>query len=91
LPFSDSWVRVNPSLGEMGDKPFRFGRSFESIRQAADAMRMPPTIALPSDFSSSAPVFGPLVKRRISHNESIFIIQISHDGKNYTLANGVKP
>lgn len=53
-------VGVDPCLGEIDYKPFRFLSSLELIRQSANRMRTPLAVAFPGDFSSRTPAFGAL-------------------------------
>jgi hypothetical protein len=54
-------VPVYPRFGEMDDKPLRIFTGLESIRQAADAMRVSLAVAFPGDFSSWSPRLCALV------------------------------
>jgi hypothetical protein len=62
----------------MDYKPLCFLRSFESICQAADGMRVPLASLFPSDFRSRTPQLGALVYGRMRDNKAIIVIQVSH-------------
>jgi len=74
-------VTVDPCFGEMDDKSFRILTSFESIRQAADGMRMPLAIAFPGNLSARSPQLSALVQGCVGDNKPLFVIQVRHDQK----------